>query len=112
MYYLSDFTDYSHTGDFLAGKIEDILNKVGPEKFSAICSDNASNVKLARSIIVKKYPNIIDMRCISHCFNLIICDIMGYFFASKLIAKVNAITKFFKTSHLAGQLNVIFFTIL
>jgi Protein of unknown function (DUF 659) len=102
MYCLSDFTDYSHTGDFLAGKIEDILNKVGPEKFSAICSDNASNVKLARSIIVKKYPNIIDMRCISHCLNLITCDIMGYSFASKLIAKVNAITKFFKTSHLAG----------
>ncbi|CAB4440154.1 unnamed protein product [Rhizophagus irregularis] len=102
MYCLSNFTDYSHTGDFLAGKIEDILNKVGPEKFSAICSNNASNVKLARSIIVKKYPNIIDMRCISHCFNLITCNIMGYSFASKLIAKVNAITKFFKTSHLAG----------
>jgi hypothetical protein len=95
MYCLFNFTNYSHTGDFLAGKIEDILNKVGPEKFSAIYSDNAFNVKLARNIIVKKYPNIINMRCISHCLNLITCDIMGYSFASKLIAKVNAITKFF-----------------
>ncbi|GES88694.1 ribonuclease H-like domain-containing protein [Rhizophagus clarus] len=104
LYYLSDFTDYSHTGEFLARKIDNILNKVDPEKFSAICSDNASNVKLARSIIVKKYPNIIDMRCISHCFNLISCDIMEHSFAFKLIAKVNIIIKFFKNSHVAAKL--------
>ena len=107
MYRLSDFTDYSHTGNFLAEQIENILIEIGSEKFGAICSDNASNVKLARSIIAQKYPNIIDVRCIAHCFNLISCDIMEHSFASKLIVKVNTIVKFFKSSHLAGKLNLL-----
>ena len=44
IYQLLDLFSNSHTGEFIAEKIEDILIRVGAEKFSAIVSDNSSNV--------------------------------------------------------------------
>ena len=43
----------SHMGEFIAEKIEGILDQIGPSKFSAIVSDNGSNVKKACDIIEK-----------------------------------------------------------
>ena len=59
----------SHIGEFIAEKIEGILDQIRP-KFSAIVNDNRSNVKKVCDIIEKKYSNIKNVRCILHCINL------------------------------------------
>jgi hypothetical protein len=100
---LSDLSNDSHTGDYLAEKIDEILNKVGPEKFSAIISDNGSNVRKARDIIVNKYPSIENVRCISHCINLMCSDVVSHPFAEKILKKVNILGSFFKNNARAGK---------
>lgn len=66
-------------------------------------SDNGSNVALARKIITEKYKNILNIRCIDHCFNLISKDVLKHPFAKRLILMANAIGTFFKRSHQAND---------
>jgi hypothetical protein len=100
---LSDFSSDSHTGDFIAEKIEEIINRIGPSKFGAIVSDNGSNVRKARTIIEQKYPTIKNIRCISHCINLISCDIVKHVFAEKSLRRVNILAAFFRNNAMAGM---------
>lgn len=103
IYQLLDLSSNSHTGEFIAEKIEDILIRVGAEKFSAIVSDNGSNVRKARGIIQSKHPYIEDVRCISHCVNLISCDIVKHLFAENLLKKINILANFFRNNAMAGM---------
>jgi hypothetical protein len=103
IYQLSDLSSNSHTGEFIAEKIEDILIRVGAEKFCAIVSDNGSNVRKARGIIQSKHPYIEDVRCISHCVNLISCDIVKHPFAENLLKKINILANFFRNNAMAGM---------
>ena len=93
----------SHTAEYLASKIEEVIEKIGPDWISAIVSDNAANIKKARAIINEKYPKIESVRCISHCINLIACDIVSHNSADRLLRRVNILTTFFRTSHMAGK---------
>ena len=61
LYQLCDFSDESHTGEFIANKIKGVLEEVGPNRFSAIVSDNGANVKLARNQISQSYPHIFSV---------------------------------------------------
>ena len=45
MYRLSDLSDNSHTSEYLLEKIKDVINSVRNEKFAAVVSDNAVNIK-------------------------------------------------------------------
>jgi hypothetical protein len=103
LYQLSDLSLDSHTAEFLAEKIEEVIKKIGSNRISAIVSDNAANVKKAREIIHEKYPRIENIRCISHCINLIACDIVNHNFADQLLCKVNILAAFFRNSHIAGK---------
>jgi hypothetical protein len=71
LYSLQNYSSDRHTTEFLTNKIDEIIKKIGVNKIGAIVSDNASNIAAAREAIVLKYPNIINLRCIAHCFNLI-----------------------------------------
>lgn len=79
LYQLRDLTDIKHTAQNLAEEIENVLQKIGPDKFAAVVTDNAANCTAARNIISKKYPFIFDTGCIAHCVNLITKDILGIF---------------------------------
>lgn len=100
---LEDLSKTKHTGPHIANVIEEVIAKVGSEKFVAIVSDNGSNVASARGLIAQKYPNIINVRCIAHCFNLISSDIVKIPQAKDLIRRANIVTKFFKYSTLASS---------
>jgi replicative superfamily II helicase len=108
LYQLSDLSLDSHTAEYLAVQIEEVIKKVGPERISAIVSDNAANVRKARAIINEKYPNIENVRCISHCINLIACNIVSHNFADRLLRRVNILTAFFRNSHMAGKKYIIY----
>lgn len=93
----------SHTSEFLSKEIKDIINLVGSEKFSAIVSDNASNVRRAQEIINEEFPSIQNVRCIAHCINLLAGDIVKHKFAENLLKKVNTLVAFFRNTTLSGN---------
>src|SRR5436309_12338106 len=104
LYQLKDLSSENHTADYIASQIEDVVNRIGSSKFSAIVSDSAANLHEARKIISKKFPNILNIRCIAHCIQLISKDIMKHKFAKQLLSNCNSIVKYFKKSHYAGSL--------
>ena len=104
LYSLQNFSSDHHTTEFLTNKIDEIIQKIGPEKIGAIVSDNAANISAARKAISLKYPNIMNLRCIAHCFNLISQDIIKIPFAERLLRRCNIIVTFFKLSHIGASL--------
>jgi len=104
LYSLQNFSSEHHTTEFLINKIDEIITKIGPNKIGAIVSDNASNISAARAAISLKYPKIMNLRCIAHCFNLISQDIIKIPFAEKLLRRCNIVVTFFKVSHIAASL--------
>lgn len=102
LYQLCDFSDKSHTGEFIAEQIDIVLTDLGSDRFSALVTDNGANVRLARDIICRLYPHIFNIRCIAHAINLVAQDIVKYDFAERLIRRCNILCNFFKTSHQAG----------
>src|ERR1700728_5498891 len=84
LYKLADLSESSHTGNYLSEVIGEVIEKIGPNKISAIVSDNASNVRNAHEV------------------NLIACDIVKENFGNRLLKKVNALASFFTNSHQAS----------
>jgi hypothetical protein len=58
------------------------------KKFSAVVSDNAANMVLAKNKITQEFGHIISLKCIAHLINLITSDIMKLEFAKTTINKV------------------------
>ena len=104
LYCLKDLTNEHHTGRLLADEILSILTQIGNKKFIALVTDNGSNVNLARSLISTQYPQIFNIRCIAHCFNLISHDILKHSFAKNTIQYCNVLVTYFKKSHFCGNL--------
>src|SRR6266496_6293004 len=88
LYSLQNFSSDHHTAEFLTKQINKIIMKIRPNKISAIISDNAANIAIARSEISFKYPTIMNLKCIAHCFNLISQDIIKIPFAERLLRAV------------------------
>ena len=51
LYKLDDLSSNSHTGLYLASKIKEIMEKIGPRRITAIVSDSGANINNARSLI-------------------------------------------------------------
>jgi hypothetical protein len=100
---LEDLSDIRHTGEHLSDVIEEVIDKVGAEKFVAIVSDNGSNVAAARRIITNKHPNIINVRCIAHCLNLISTSIIKIGEIKYIVRCANILTRYFKNSTLGSS---------
>jgi hypothetical protein len=103
LFQLLDLSEFSHTAEYLASVIEQIIKKIGADRISAIVSDNASNVKNARKLIQEKFPRIENVRCVAHSINLIACDIVKESFGDKLLRRINILVTFFKSSHQANS---------
>jgi hypothetical protein len=89
----------SHTGEFLASEISNIIEKIGLDKFAAVVTDNASNCRVARNIIHEKYEHIWDVRCAAHAINLIASDLVKLDSIKSFISNCGKITGFFHNSH-------------
>ncbi|CAG8843726.1 4448_t:CDS:2, partial [Gigaspora margarita] len=90
--------------ELLAEKIANVLENIGPEKFSAVVTDSGANIKAARHIIAEQYLNILNLRCISHAVNLISRDICKTPFANRMLMHCNTVVSYFKRNHFAGGL--------
>jgi len=72
---LIDISASQHTGEFLASTAITSVesSNIERKKINAIISDEASNFKLARALIVQEddYSHIIQYRCMAHVLNLV-----------------------------------------
>jgi|GEM_PF-1010360 len=98
-----DYSGNSHTGAFLGEEIIKIVDEIGPEKLAAVVSDNAANACVARRILCKKYPYILNIKCMAHCINLITKDVCKHTFVTNTISKVGTIHQYFTMSHAPCQ---------
>src|SRR6266542_2877133 len=107
LYSLQNFSSDHHTAEFLTKQINEIIMKIGSNKISAIVSNNAANIVAARSEISSKYPTIMNLKCIAHCFNLISQDIIKIPFAERLLRRCSIVVSFFKASHTLVEIDAI-----
>ncbi|GBC49556.1 ribonuclease H-like domain-containing protein [Rhizophagus irregularis DAOM 181602=DAOM 197198] len=101
---IRDFSDESHTAEFLAQQIQLIIEEIGIQKFAGIVTDAGSNVHSARNLISGKFPHILNIRCIAHSLNLITKDLIKHTFAKKIIQWYSVIVTYFKKSHRPKEL--------
>jgi hypothetical protein len=101
---LEDLSSEHHTSKYLSTVIDEVISRVGVDKFVAIVSDNAANIAGAREKISEKYPSILNVRCIAHCINLISSDIAKIIQVKTLVRYANIITRFFKSSAIGASL--------
>ncbi len=85
LYSLHDLSAISHIANILENEIDHVLSTIGSKRFVAVVSDNASAIANVRKHISKKYPHILNIRCIVHFVNLITKDILGNLFFFFLI---------------------------
>lgn len=69
-------TGIIQNGNAVAAAIGEVVEKLGPEKFSSLVSDNAPVMKAAWKILEEKYPNISAFGCAAHVLNLLVKDIL------------------------------------
>ena len=100
---IKDLSANSHTANFLADQLNEVITDVGAENFAAVVSDHASACAAAKKIISTRYKHILPIRCIAHHVNLVSTDICKTSFAKDVISKCQKIVKYFKQSHQAGE---------
>jgi len=98
---LRNYSGLSHTGDFLAKEISDIIERIGSDKFAAVVTDAAPACRVAREKTEEMYPHIWDIRCAAHSINLIASDLVKITSIKEFISNCGKITKFFHNSHQA-----------
>ena len=96
---LRNYSKESHTGEFLASEISDVIEKIGLDKFAAVVTDNAANCRVARKKIEENYNHILDIRCIAHAINLIATDLGKIDDIKDFVLDCGKITRFFNNSH-------------
>lgn len=87
------------TGIYISSQIKQVLEEVGSMKFTAIITDNASNMKAAWKEISKEYPHIACIGCASHCLNLLINDIMKLSPFKTTLNDCKSVIKYIKNKH-------------
>lgn len=68
-----------HTGDYVADRITDTIDKVGAQKVIGVCTDNGSNMRAAWPTVELKYLGVNAIltcySCAAHTLNLMFKDI-------------------------------------
>lgn len=70
-----DTKNISHDGAYMSQLVMDVMQEYGSDKFFAICTDNAPNMKKLWRFVSQKFPHIAAYGCLDHCLNLLAEDI-------------------------------------
>ena len=92
----------SHTGKFMAKVMNEVIDKLGPKKVLGVCTDNASNMKSAWSIVSQKpgQEHISCYGCLAHGINLLMTEIGKLQTVQKVVNDAKGIVKEVKASHI------------
>ena len=84
----------------VADAIINVIETLGPQKFSCILTDNANVMRAAWRIIVEKFPHISTNGCSAHTVNLLIKDVVAMNDNAKIVKDAERIIKFCKNHHM------------
>ncbi|CAG8475591.1 28658_t:CDS:2 [Gigaspora margarita] len=102
LYAIADYSGEHQTGDFIANKISEIIEKIGPHHFAAIVTDNGSNVRVAQRTVYENYSHILNIHCIAYALNLIAADLVKITLVKNILKQANMLVSFVQNSHLAN----------
>ena len=77
IYSINNFSLDRHTAKFNEEKILQVIEKIDPNKFTAIVTDGEAAMQAAKRRVVNEYPHIMAVRCIAHHINLVTKDIIS-----------------------------------
>ncbi|CAB5295631.1 unnamed protein product [Rhizophagus irregularis] len=80
----------------IAKDIKDIMIEAGINKFVAVITDNANNMKAAWRILKEKYPNKIFLGCWTHGINLWVKDIIKHNWANEILNMAKKLSLYFR----------------
>jgi len=69
-----DTTGSKKDKSYIAGKLKEYIDEVGPQNVVQICSDNASAMLGAMDKVVEEYPHIYKQGCAAHIIDLLLED--------------------------------------
>eukprot|EP00644_Phytophthora_capsici_P002617 jgi/Phyca11/543299/estExt2_Genewise1Plus.C_PHYCAscaffold_110514 len=76
--------------------IDEVEDLIGKKKIVAVTTDSPSTMRRAMDILEEKRPWILTSGCGAHAMNLLLKDVMGIPFFSKVLGKARDMTKFIK----------------
>lgn len=88
--------EQSHNAENIAKGIENVMIEVGIDKFVAVITDNANNMKAAWRILKEKYPNKIFLGCWAHGINLWVKDIIKHDWANEILNMTKKLSLYFR----------------
>lgn len=87
-----------HTAEYLMSEIAKVIDKLGPEKFMSIITDNAANMKRCGKLLEEKYPNVMWNGCLAHTLHLHVSDVLKIKIISEFVLKIIKVIKTIKKS--------------
>lgn len=91
--------DKRHTGEYMATKITEVVERYGSDKFFSCIGDNAANMQLGLRKTVEKFPHIHAFGCKAHSLNLLSSDILNKPTSKKVFGNAKKVIKKIKKSH-------------
>lgn len=93
----------SHTGEHIAEQVEKVMISIGANRFVLALSDNTGSTRLAREILVKKYPTLASLPDPTHHLNNTVGDICSLSYFQKMVAALRQLIRFFRASSFAAH---------
>ena len=84
--------------EFIYEKLKSVIEDIGPSKFAAIITDNASAMRAAWRLLKGDYPKLICLGCSSHIGNLLVKDILKLEWIEQSMEKQKKLSFFSKSS--------------
>jgi hypothetical protein len=84
---------------YIADVIKRYLIEVGPENVVQVCTDNASVMRKAVSIVQQQWPHLYFQGCMAHVLNLLLQDWGLPQWASSVVEDTQKIVRFIKACH-------------
>lgn len=77
-----------HIAEYIVSEIASVIESIGSDKFTAITTDNASNMIRCGQLLQDQYSNLIWIGCIAHTLHLNVSDILKRNSIKLLLGKV------------------------
>jgi hypothetical protein len=86
---------------YIANVIKRYLIEVGPENVVQVCTDNASVMRKAVSIVQQQWPHLYFQECMAHVLNLLLQDWGLPQWASFVVEDAQKIVRFIRACHIS-----------
>src|SRR5579875_1745593 len=99
-----DTTGMQKNQGYIAGKLKEYIEEVGPHNVVQICTDNASAMLGAMDKVVEEYPHIYKQGCAAHIIDLLLEDWSREPTFKQLICSAKRVCLYIRNHHVTMDL--------